>query len=83
MKDPELREFSNWVKRYEKIIKPEFDAKLVDGVLIPANLESELLQHYMNYRINKSNQQMIKVTWVLTITSMLMLISSIIISILR
>ena len=73
------KEFSRWLRESEKEIKPEFNKRLINGVIIPKNLDSELLQHYISYRINKSNQQLVKVTWFLAISTILLSIANIII----
>lgn len=73
------KEFSRWLRESEKEIEPEFNRRLINGVIIPENLDSELLQHYISYRINKSNQQLVKVTWILALISLAGLIVSLLI----
>ena len=71
--------FGKWLKEYEKEIKPEFNKRLIKGVIVPQNLDSELLHHYMTYRINKSNQELVGITQILAIATIFLgLVSAII-----
>ena len=74
-----VSEFSKWLKESEKDIGPEFNKRLINGVIVPENLDSELLQHYLTYRINKSNQKLVKVTWILAgVTALIGILGAII-----
>ena len=74
-------EFSKWMDDFEKESRPAFNKRLVNGVLVPLNLDSDLLQHYTTYKINKSNQELVRITWILAIVSILGSLASIIVSI--
>lgn len=61
-------EFSRWLEDYEKAVKPEYDK---EGPNLPEGLDSYLLQHYLTYKINKSNQKMLRLTWILVIVTLM------------
>ena len=68
--------FNKWINDYEREIKPEFNKRLINGVIVPENLDSELLQHYLTYRT-------VRATWILVIITALMGLLSAIINLLK
>lgn len=74
------KEFSKWLREYKQTTEP-FWSKIVEkkGGLVPENLDSYLLQQYLNYRIIEVNKSLVKATWILVIFTILLNIINIII----
>lgn len=69
-----MTNFQNWVRESESAIKPLMDKEIkrCKG-LIPEGVEEKLIQSYLTYR-------MVRVTWFLVISSIILSVVSIIIS---
>ena len=69
-----ITNFQNWVKESESAIKPLMNKAIKRcGGHVPEGYEEKLIQSYLTYR-------MVKVTWFLAISSIILSIFSIIIS---
>jgi hypothetical protein len=79
MKTHYKNEFSKWLEESEGYTRPEFNKRFAEGVVITENADSVILQNYFAYRLNKSNQQLVKVTWILAgITALIGILGAII-----
>lgn len=75
MKD---KQFKKWLREYKQVSKPIYE-KIVEAQhnrLPPENLDSNLLQHYLTYRINKSNKSLVWATWFLAIATIVLIMIS-------
>jgi hypothetical protein len=74
MRKIKMTSFQNWVRESESAIKPIMDKEIkrCNG-LIPEGVEEKLIQSYLTYK-------MVRVTWFLAISSIILSMISIIIS---